>query len=455
MHNGLGKFFNVEAAGGCVDDVLVHASLAVEFVRIAALFDAALLEGVHHFTVDNLGNGVGDNDDGAVLLDRVDRGLDLLRGNGVQRSCGLVQEDNGRVLEEHPRDGDPLLLAAGKVRRSRFETLRQGRDLIVDTRLARCFVHLFEGGARLAVPDILHDGPVENMVLLQDQADVFAQVMRVPVAEVHPIQGNGPAVGLVELVQQVHDGRFPRAAETDEGCNLAAVHLQGHVVQGLGAVGIGEIDIFHLEVALHLLGPVTARGLQLAFRIDDVEVAFGIDEGVVQVIEDPLERSDRGRHVGEEHNVVHDLTDRHAGIAAEDEIGGEDDNQDRAGLTHEAFQRVEPEGGAPDAELVAVVTLLEFRLLPELDLLAVEGLDDVHALEDVHDAAAPALVEAAHVLAGALQLLSLHRGNPEVDRDDGQGRQAYVHIGRENEDERQDGAHDHGQQVDEEVLDGA
>ena len=240
-----------------------------------------------------------------------------------------------------------------------------------------------------------------------------------------------------------------------KGRDLAAVHLQGHVVQGLGAVGIGEIDIFHLEVALHLLRPVTARRFQLAFRIDDVEVAFGIDEGVVQVVENPLEGGNRCRHVGEEHNVVHDLTDRHAGIAAEDEIGGEDDNQDRAGLTHEAFQRVEPEGGAPDAELVAVVALLEFRLLPELDLLAVEGLDDVHALEDVHDAAAPALVEATHVLAGALELLPLHRGDPEVNRDDGQRRQAYVHIGRENEDERQDGAHDHGQEVDEEVLDGA
>ena len=55
----------------------------------------------------------------------------------------------------------------------------------------------------------------------------------------------------------------------------------------------------------------------------------------------------------------------------------------------------------------------------------------------------------------ALQLLALQGGDPEVDGDDGQGRQAHVHVGREDEDERQDGAHDHRQEVDEEVLDGA
>ncbi len=415
----------------------------------------AFLQRIDHLAVDDLGDGMGNDDHGAVLLDRVDRGLDLFRGDGVQRRRGLVQEDDGRVLEEHPRDGDALLLASGQVGGGRVEALRQGRDLVVDAGLARRLIHLFQGGVRLSVPDVLHDRSVEDMVLLQDQADVLPQVVRIPLPEVHPIQGDGAAVRFVELVQQVHDGRFSRSAEPDQCRDLAAVHLQRYIVQGLGAVGIGEIHILHLEVAFHLLRTVAARRFQLAFCIDDVEVTLRIHQGVVQVVEDALEGGDRGRHVGEQHDVVHDLADRHPGIAAEDEIGGEDDDEHRAGLAHETLQGVETEGGAPDAELVAVVAFLEFRLLPQFDLLPVEGLDDIHALEDVHDAAAPPLVETAHVLAGTRQFLSLERRNPEIDGDDGQGRQAHVHVGRENEDERQDGTHDHRQQVDEEVLDGA
>ena len=85
MLDGLGQFFDVETAGGGVDDVLVDTALAVEFVGVAALLYAPLLEGVHHLAVDDLGDGMGDDDDGAVLLDGVDGGLDLLRGDGVQR----------------------------------------------------------------------------------------------------------------------------------------------------------------------------------------------------------------------------------------------------------------------------------------------------------------------------------------------------------------------------------
>ena len=105
--------------------------------------------------------------------------------------------------------------------------------------------------------------------------------------------------------------------------------------------------------------------------------------------------------------MVHNLTDGHPGIARKHQVGSEDDDQDRPRLADETFQRVEAERSPPNAQLVPVVALLKFRLLPELDFLAVEGLHHVHALEDAHDAAAAPLVEPAHILAGALQPLAL------------------------------------------------
>ena len=106
----------------------------------------------------------------------------------------------------------------------RFITaLRKSGDLVVDTGLAGRFVDFLQGSVRLSVPDVLHDRPVEDVVLLQDQADILSEIMRVPFPKVHPVQGNGTAIRLIELVQQVHDGRFARSAQADKGRDLSAV----------------------------------------------------------------------------------------------------------------------------------------------------------------------------------------------------------------------------------------
>jgi hypothetical protein len=39
-------------------------------------------------------------------------GLDDLLRDGVQVGGGLVEDDDATILEDHPGDGDPLLLAA-------------------------------------------------------------------------------------------------------------------------------------------------------------------------------------------------------------------------------------------------------------------------------------------------------------------------------------------------------
>ena len=224
-----------------------------------------------------------------------------------------------------------------------FETFRQGDDLVIYTGLPGRFLNLGEGSIRFSVPDILLYASVKDMVLLQDKADVFPEETRIPVTEVHPVQGDRTAVRLVELVQQVHDGGLARPAQSHEGGDLAAFDLQRNIMKRLGPVRIREVHAFHLEIPMHLFRPVIARRFQLGISIDYVEIPFRIDQGIIQVIEYALERGDRCRHVGEQHDVVHDLTDGHPGIADEDQIRGKDDDQDRSGLAYETFQRVESE----------------------------------------------------------------------------------------------------------------
>ena len=91
----------------------------------------AFLEGVNHLAVNDLGDGVGDYYDCPVFLDGVDRVLDLLRGYSVKRCGRLVQEYDGRVLQEHPGDSHPLLLSSGEVCRGSLKALGECGDLVI------------------------------------------------------------------------------------------------------------------------------------------------------------------------------------------------------------------------------------------------------------------------------------------------------------------------------------
>ena len=55
-------------------------------------------------------------DGGAALLRPVQRCLHDTLGLCVQGGSGLVQEEDGGVPDERPRDGDPLLLSSRQLR---------------------------------------------------------------------------------------------------------------------------------------------------------------------------------------------------------------------------------------------------------------------------------------------------------------------------------------------------
>ena len=85
------------------------------------------------------------------------------------------------------------------------------------------------------------------------------------------------------------------------------------------------------------------RRFDLVVGIEDVEESFSIHKGLVHIVEYHLKLTDGGYDVGEEHDMVHDLTDGHAGIADEHQICGEDDDKDRADLLDETLEAVEQE----------------------------------------------------------------------------------------------------------------
>ena len=71
----------------------------------------------------------------------VERVLDLRLRHAVERARGLVQDQDGRILQEDPRDGHALLLPAGQERAALadigVEAVGHGHDVVINFRLLR------------------------------------------------------------------------------------------------------------------------------------------------------------------------------------------------------------------------------------------------------------------------------------------------------------------------------
>ena len=160
----------------------------------------------------------------------------------------------------------------------------------------------------------------------------------------------------------------------------------------------------------------------------------------------------RRAHVGEEHHVVHNLTNRHPRVVNQHQVGRQYDNEHRAYLLHKSLQPLVDERDAARLHLLVGALLLKCGLLRRLQPLAVERLDDAHALYDVQYTVAQLLMGAEHTVAPALHAASLHGGNPKIDGNDGGGHEAHVDVGGIHQHQRQHGAGEKRQDVDKEVL---
>ena len=121
---------------------------------------------------------MGDDDGraaGAKLAQRVDHRRLRHRVEGGRR---LVEEEDGRVLEQRPRDADALALAPGERRAVlgdvRPVPARQAGHEVVDVGGARRRLDLLVAGVQPSVADVVGDGAAEEDGLLRHQRDLAA-----------------------------------------------------------------------------------------------------------------------------------------------------------------------------------------------------------------------------------------------------------------------------------------
>src|SRR6266849_4212365 len=189
---------------------------------------------------------VGGEEGGEAGLahDGDERGRDPLGGVLVEIACGLVAEEDARLIGEGADDGDALLLAAGEARRA--VALALGA---LARRAAR------DAGDHLRQHDVLERREFrQEMMELVDEAEILAAdrgalAIRHAAALLARDQ-HLAAIRPLEQAGDVQEGGFAGAGGPDQGDDLAGAQGErgaAHDLERLAGLAIGPDDAAQLE----------------------------------------------------------------------------------------------------------------------------------------------------------------------------------------------------------------
>ncbi len=217
----------------------IYAALGQQFGMRALLGDAAGVEHDEPVQCRDGGEAVGDGDDGLALHQGVQALLDGGFHFRIERARGLVQQQDGCVLQHDPGDGHALALATRQLH-SALAHLRvvaaaalQVGELVDEGGGFRAFgglVHLRVRGIGAAVEDVVAHRSMQQGGVLRDHADGLAKAVLGHVGDVLAIDEHAAGLDVVEAQQQVHERGLARTGASDEADALAGPYGQVQVV---------------------------------------------------------------------------------------------------------------------------------------------------------------------------------------------------------------------------------
>ena len=192
---------------------------------------------------------MGDHDDRLFVSQFADGFHQLLFVFGVDIGGGFIQNDDGRVFQHGPGDGEPLAFAAGegssRLADDGVVALGQFQNEIVAAGLFRRRNHLIHGRVRLPEANVIGDGIVEQIYVLEHEAEILHQAVHIVIAHVAAAQGHPAAVHIPKPGKQVAQGGLAAPRGAHDGRSGLFGNFQGHAVDN-GPAFIGKA---------HLLGP--------------------------------------------------------------------------------------------------------------------------------------------------------------------------------------------------------
>src|ERR1700751_704601 len=191
-----------------------------------------------------------DDDDRAANHEVAESSLHQRLALSIKRRCRLVEYQNGRILQDGPRNRKPLPFSAGEPK-SFFsddgvvalwhllvKIVREGGLCSVD--------YAGELNIRLAVGDIVANGVIEQDGLLRDLADLLTQRFQADIAEIVSVDEHLAGSHIEEPRDKIHQRRLPCSTWPHKRQDLATLDLEIDVVQHLFFALVGAVGEPHL-----------------------------------------------------------------------------------------------------------------------------------------------------------------------------------------------------------------
>ena len=346
----------------------------------------------------------------------------------------LVEDHHGRVRDRRAGDGEQLSLSLREVGTVRFEhgveAVGQAGDEVVSVGDLCRFDAVFVRGVQLAVTDILHYRPREEVGVLQDHAQRPAQIGLFDLVDIDAVVTYLAVVYVIEAIDEVGYRGLARARRAHERHFLPGFGIERDVFEYELFGRIAEVHMLDVYVAFELFEGGRIRGFVIVFPSPKsraraafgelaVFVVFGAHERDIAVVLLGLfvyqgEYALRARdthgdgvdllrdhaHLAGEHHAQlqeHDH-DRHVErphIAAQADIGDVGEDKDRADDGDDDISHIAHVGEYGHEDIAVLIRL--FRRVEEFVVDVVESLfrfafvnedlDDLLTLQGLFDIA--------------------------------------------------------------------
>ena len=201
---------------------------------ITALDDLSVLQNHDGVGVPHCGKTVGDHEGGPFCHQTVHALLDVLFRSRIDGARRFIEDQDRCPGYRRSRDIKKLSLALAQVR---AVALKNGVIALWkphDKGMGRCHLRrlndLFIGGIQSSVADILHDRPRKQMGVLKNHGNVAAQLVPPDMADINAVDGDGPALDIVEAVDEVRDRSLSGSRGTHEGDLLSRLRVEADIL---------------------------------------------------------------------------------------------------------------------------------------------------------------------------------------------------------------------------------